>query len=260
MQPHDDLEERITEDEMVSMGASYADDYTFTLVMPLFLAPIQLNFVIPPGYAYNRSSRPPPMYITSSSVPAYVRLHLLAKLLAAFEEGTISESTESICVTAMQVLEEHWAVLEDQGPPSLHDVMRYLVPPQEVRDTKVSPDTDILAKTTSKKPRNAARPRNRDSRSDADVMREFEATRQDDRYAKLHATRRRLPAFASRDEFLATLERSRVVVVVGETGSGKTTQRGYNSVSGSEVKIFTSLRNFNFLSATVHPGLSHSDW
>ncbi|KAH9178563.1 P-loop containing nucleoside triphosphate hydrolase protein [Lactarius sanguifluus] len=204
MQPHDnDLEERMTEDDMASMGASYADDSTFTLVMPLFLAPIQLNFVIPPGYAYNRSSRPPPMYVTSSSVPAYVRLHLLAKLLAAFEEGTISESTESICVTAMQVLEEHWA---------------------EVRDTKVSPDTDTLAKSTSKKPRNSARPRNLDSRSDTEVMQEFEAIRQDGRYAELHDIRCRLPAFASRDDFLSTLERSRVVIVVGETGSGKTTQ------------------------------------
>ncbi|KAH8992445.1 P-loop containing nucleoside triphosphate hydrolase protein [Lactarius akahatsu] len=225
MQSHDnDQEERITEDEMASMGASYADDSTFTLVMPLFLAPIQLNFVIPPGYAYNRSSRPPPMYVTSSSVPAYVRLHLLAKLLAAFEGGTISESTESICVTAMQVLEEHWAVLEDEGPPSLHDVMRHLVPPQEVRDTKVSPDADTPAKSTSKKSRNSARPRNQDSRSDTEVMQEFEAVRQDGRYAELHAIRCRLPAFASRDDFLSTLKRSRVVIVVGETGSGKTTQ------------------------------------
>jgi ATP-dependent RNA helicase DHX57 len=225
MQPHNnDLEERITDDEMTSMGASYADDQTFTLVMPLFLAPIQLNFVIPPGYAYNRSSRPPPMYITSSSVPAYVRLHLLAKLLAAFEQGTISDSAESICVTAMQVLEEHSEILQDQGPPSLHDVMKHLVPPQEERYTKVSPDADFPAKSTTRKARNPTRPRNHDSRSDADVKRDFEAICQDVRYAELHAMRCRLPAFASRDDFLAILERSRVVIVVGETGSGKTTQ------------------------------------
>ena len=254
MQLHNnDLEEHITEDEMASMGASFADDQTFTLVMPLFLAPIQLNFVIPPGYAYNRSSRPPPMYITSSSVPAYVRLHLLAKLLAAFEQGIINESTESICVTAMQILEEHWEILEDQGPPSLHDVMKHLVPPQEVQNTKVLPDAGTPAKSTTKKPRNGTRPRNKDSRSDAEVKRDFEATRQEGRYAELHATRRRLPAFASMDDFLAILERSRVVIVVGETGSGKTTQRGCNSVSG--VKAFTFLH-----SATIHPRFSHSDW
>ena len=254
MQPHNhDLEERITDDEMTSMGASYADDQTFTLVMPLFLAPIQLNFVIPPGYAYNKSSRPPPMYITSPSVPAYVRLHLLAKLLAAFEQGTINESTEGICVTAMQVLEEHWEVLQSQGPPSFHDVMRHLVPPQQERNTKVSPNADAPTKSTTRKPRNSTRPKNQDTRSDSDVKRDFEAICQDARYAALHATRRRLPAFASRDDFLAILERSRVVIVVGETGSGKTTQRECDFVS--RARIFTLLR-----SATIHPRFSHSEW
>ena len=224
-----DAEEHITEDEIESMGATYADDHTFTLVMPLFLAPIQLNFVIPPGYSYNRSSRPPPMYITSPSVPAYVRLHLLTKLLHAFKQGTIEESTESICVSAMEVLEEHWALLEDQGPPNMYDVLKYLVPSQEIRDPEVDLTADAPVRDTSKgtswKPRNKSCSAVRDSRSDAEITREFDAMRQDVQYAKMYETRRRLPAFSSKDDFLAMLERSRVVVVVGETGSGKTTQR-----------------------------------
>lgn len=229
MQPDDgDVEERITEDEIESMGATYADDHTSTLVMPLFLAPIQLNFVIPPGYPYNRSSRPPPMYVTSSSVPAYVRLHLLAKLLDAFELGIIKDSTESICVSAMEVLEEHWAVLEEKGPPNMYDVLKHLVPSQEGQDSEPVPTVGALTKATSKgtsrKPRNKSNSTGKDSRSDAEVMQDFETIRQDARYAKMYETRRRLPAFASKDDFLAMLERSRVVVVVGETGSGKTTQ------------------------------------
>ncbi|KAH9996047.1 P-loop containing nucleoside triphosphate hydrolase protein [Russula vinacea] len=221
MQPDDsDAEEHITEDEIESMGATYADDHTFTLVMPLFLAPIQLNFVIPPGYSYNRSSRPPPMYITSPSVPAYVRLHLLTKLLHAFNR--------SICVSAMEVLEEHWALLEDQGPPNMYDVLKYLVPSQEIRDPEVDLTADAPVRDTSKgtswKPRNKSSSAVRDSRSDAEITREFDAMRQDVQYAKMYETRRRLPAFSSKDDFLAMLERSRVVVVVGETGSGKTTQ------------------------------------
>jgi ATP-dependent RNA helicase DHX57 len=225
MQPNgDDAEERITEDEIESMGASYTDDHTFTLVMPLFLAPIQLNFVIPPGYAYNRSSRPPPMYITSSSVPAYVRLHLLEKLLGAFKQGAIKESTEGICVTVMQVLEEHWTLLEDQGPPNMHDVLKHLAPPQEVRVLEVDTTSDAPEKSTERKPPSAASSVRQDLRSDAKVMQEFDTMRQDERYARLFASRRRLPAFSSKDDFLAMLGRSRVVVVVGETGSGKTTQ------------------------------------
>ena len=230
MQPDDsDAEVRITEDEIESMGATYADDHTFTLVMPLFLAPVQLNFVIPPGYSYNRSSRPPPMYVTSSSVPAYVRLHLLAKLLDAFKLGTIKDSTESICVSAMEVLEEHWAVLEDEGPPNIYDVLKHLVPSQEGQDPEPVPIGGALTKATSmnksRKARNKSNSTGQDLRSDAEVMQDFETMQQDARYAKMHETRRRLPAFASKDDFLAMLERSRVVVVVGETGSGKTTQR-----------------------------------
>ena len=223
-----DVEERITEDEMETMGATYADDQTFTLVMPLFLAPVQLNFVIPPGYSYNRSSRPPPMYVTSSSVSAYVRLHLLAKLLGAFEQGTIKESTESICVSAMEVLEEHWTILEEQGPPNIYDVLRHLVP-SEVRAPEVVLTADAPAKGKSNdtplKPRNKSSSARQGMRSDTEIMQEFDAMRQDVRYAKMYETRRGLPAFASKDDFLAVLERSRVVVVVGETGSGKTTQR-----------------------------------
>ena len=226
MQPDDgDDEERMTEDEIESMGASYTDDHTFTLVMPLLIAPVQLHFVIPPGYSYNRSSRPPPMYVSSSSVSAYVRLHLLARLLEAFEQGIIKESAESICVSAMQVLEEHWAVIEDQGPPNMDDVLKHLVPPQEAQDIKAAPIVNVPSKSMSRKPRNGTSSVGRDSRSDVEVIQEFDAMRQGERYRKVYATRRRLPAFASRDDFLAMLGQSRVVVVVGETGSGKTTQR-----------------------------------
>ncbi|KAI9508352.1 P-loop containing nucleoside triphosphate hydrolase protein [Russula earlei] len=226
MQPTDGgLEERITADEMEAMGASYADDNTFTLVMPLFLAPIQLHFVIPPGYSYNRTSRPPPMYLTSPSVPAYVRLHLLAKLLDAFEQGAVKESTESICVLAMQVLEEHWAIVEDQGPPNISDVLKHFAPPvEEVPELKAVATADVQARSTSWKPRSSSGSVGQDLRSDAEVMQEFDTMRQDVRYAKMHEARCRLPAFSSKDDFLAMLVRSRVVVVVGETGSGKTTQ------------------------------------
>ena len=249
MQPDNgDAEERITEDEMESMGATYADDQTFTLVMPLFLAPVQLNFVIPPGYSYNRSSRPPPMYVTSSSVPAYVRLHLLAKLLGAFEQGIIKESTESICVSAMEVLEEHWAVLEEQGPPNMYDVLKHLVPSEELQDSVV-PTADApaegMSKGTSWKPRNKSSSARQDLRSDSEILQELDMMRQDVRYVKMYETRRRLPAFTSKDEFLAVLERSRVVVVVGETGSGKTTQRKSQKADSLHLCL-------TFLSTPVH--------
>jgi len=43
-------------------------------------------------------------------------------------------------------------------------------------------------------------------------------------YERIRITRKRLPAFAYRDEFLSAVKDNQVLVVVGETGSGKTTQ------------------------------------
>ena len=43
-------------------------------------------------------------------------------------------------------------------------------------------------------------------------------------HEKILLGRRRLPVFAYREEFLAAVKDNKVLIVVGETGSGKTTQ------------------------------------
>jgi pre-mRNA-splicing factor ATP-dependent RNA helicase DHX16 len=43
-------------------------------------------------------------------------------------------------------------------------------------------------------------------------------------YEKIRISRKKLPAYAYRDEFLSAVKDNQVLVVVGETGSGKTTQ------------------------------------
>ena len=45
-----------------------------------------------------------------------------------------------------------------------------------------------------------------------------------DNYYKLLETRRKLPAYESKGKLLELLEEYQVVILVGETGSGKTTQ------------------------------------
>jgi ATP-dependent RNA helicase DHX57 len=71
----------------------------------------------------------------------------------------------------------------------------------------------------------------RDPRTDTEVQRDFEKICKSDKYVQLLTTRQRLPSFASKDQFLSMLDRSRVVVVVGETGCGKTTQRAPYSLN-----------------------------
>ncbi|KAI0320072.1 P-loop containing nucleoside triphosphate hydrolase protein [Amylostereum chailletii] len=214
-----DIGDEISEEEIESMGASWTEDSI--VVLPLFTAPLQLNFVIPPNYYYNRSSRPPPMYITSTSTPAYIRLHLLSHLLTAFKNGVILENGWGICIGAMQVVEEQWAIIEDQGAPDINLVMRHLMPRKVAEDEDDEGPAEATQARSSKKKGGFRR---QDLRTDAAVKSEFEALQRTAKYQDMLKTRERLPAFSSKDEFLRLLEQSRVVVVVGETGSGKTTQ------------------------------------
>ena len=52
----------------------------------------------------------------------------------------------------------------------------------------------------------------------------LEAKQSDAKYQKMQATRRRLPAYKQREEVAELIRQSACVVVVGETGCGKTTQ------------------------------------
>lgn len=211
-----DVTDLITQDDIESIGASYAED-SVTLVMPMFAAPLQLNFVIPPSFPYNISTHPPPMYITSTSMPAYVRLHLLAHLLNAFKNGTILQLGLGLCLGTMQIVEEQWGTIEDQGFPDISLVLQHLIPqPTSLPLDQGVPDTTGPA-TDRNKRRDGGRQR-RDMRDDAKITEEFKAMRNSHKYSELFSLRKKLPAFASKDEFLSMLEKSRVVVVVGETG------------------------------------------
>ncbi|KAI0032148.1 P-loop containing nucleoside triphosphate hydrolase protein [Vararia minispora EC-137] len=217
--PAGEVEDRISTEDIESMGAHWDEKDEHSLIMPLFSAPLQLNFVIPPHITYNRSSHPPPMYITSTEAPAYVRLHLLAQVLKAFKSGTILDNGFGILLGAMQIVDEQWALIEDQGPPDITSVMQHLMPQLPDDDD----DREEVTETRQKSRRRVPAQR-RDRRTDTQVKAEFEEVQNKGLYKDMLQTRGRLPAFKAKDEFLVMLEQSRVVVVVGETGSGKTTQ------------------------------------
>lgn len=51
-------------------------------------------------------------------------------------------------------------------------------------------------------------------------------------YEEIQVSRRKLPAYARRDDILDAINNNQVVVISGETGCGKTTQVGGKSGSG----------------------------
>ena len=189
------------------------------LVIPLPIAPLQLHVILlSEDCVLPLQGQPPPMYITSTTVASYVRLHILSQLLSAFQDGSLIETGETVIMAAVRFLEESWVSIEDNGPPEMSEVLRYFLR-RPTNVAELEDDNPSRAPVRSSKQR---RPRNttqRDARDDKTVKAELDRMRQSNDYFEILAARRRLPAYTSRDQFLSLLDRNRCVVVVGETGS-----------------------------------------
>ncbi|KAJ6504362.1 P-loop containing nucleoside triphosphate hydrolase protein [Mycena vulgaris] len=213
---------QIDPDEIEAMGGSLVDPTQ--LVMPLFSAPVKLHVIISAEEAYPRPGHAP-MFITSTTVPVYIRLHLISQLLLEMEGEEFIQPGEGFCMAAMRVLEAVWALIEDDGPPDMSVVLRHIVP--RLEGDGIDYDDTHLTAPKSGNPRNRRKGggnHRRDDRSDAQIKQDFEAVCRESKYKEILSAREKLPAFSAKDEFLNLLQTSRVVVVVGETGCGKTTQ------------------------------------
>ncbi|KIK99476.1 hypothetical protein PAXRUDRAFT_30490 [Paxillus rubicundulus Ve08.2h10] len=206
-------------DEIEALGAHFVDPCHIS--MPLFSAPVQLHVLLPPGTCADRTM--PAVYVGSHSVAPYLRLHLLGELFRAMQQEDFIEPGEGFLMAAMRVLEDHWAHIETHGPPDMSTVVGHLVASRVVPQ---APDRPYDGSDDKGSSRDASRKRKqaRDGRSNEQVKKDFEAMCQSSTYTELLASRQRLPAFAAKAQFLDALNKNRVVIVVGETGCGKTTQ------------------------------------
>ncbi|KAL0951656.1 hypothetical protein HGRIS_008336 [Hohenbuehelia grisea] len=207
----------LDEEEITALGARFED--STTIVMPLFSAPIELHIITSPEKSYPRPAFTP-LYITSTSVPAYIRLHLLSSLLRAMQDPEFIEPGEQLCMAAMRVLENEWALIEEQGPPDMSTVLQHIAPrPSVVEATYIqgSHPTKVSAGYRGAR----AGP---NKQTDVQVKSNFDAMTRNPKYAEMYAARKKLPAFLAKDAFLDMLRSNKAVVVVGETGCGKTTQ------------------------------------
>jgi ATP-dependent RNA helicase DHX57 len=203
-------QEEVNADEIESLGGSFVEPGH--LVVPLPMSPFKLHMFLPSKNLV--SSDGPPMYISSDSVPAYIRLHLLAIILKYASES-VKEPHESFLGVCVRIIEECWVNIEDNGPPNVSEVLRCLV----LRRKSAFEESDISPVPSTKKEVTERRQRRGDNRTGGQIKDELEAVRRQDKYRELLVMRGRLPAFSAKDNFLSTLEKNRVVVVVGETGS-----------------------------------------
>lgn len=189
------------------------------LVLPMPVAPIELHVILSSDRCLPTQGRPPPMYITSASSPAYIRLHLLSRLLSAFKDSRLLEPGETFLMGSMRLLEEEWARIEDEGPPEVSGVLQHLLPRKvaselvELADDQASSSASDFALKKKGGPR-----RTTDPRSNAEVRANLEAIHRDLKFKEIQATRQKLPASSAEQQFLDLLKKNQCVVVVGETG------------------------------------------
>ncbi|KAJ3807294.1 P-loop containing nucleoside triphosphate hydrolase protein [Lentinula aff. lateritia] len=189
------------------------------LVMPMFSAPVTLHVLILSG-SYPRRAYAP-MYITGPSIPGYVRLHLLSCLLFAVKDPEFLEDDEGFCSAAMRCLEDVWAKVEDQGPPDLLEVLKHAIPSPITSSKPTAVPANTLVRTKKEIEHNTKK---RDTRSSEQIKVDFDQICQSKKYCQILSERKKLPSFTVEAQFLNLLESNQVVVVVGETGCGKTTQ------------------------------------
>lgn len=183
------------------------------MTIPLPISPFTLHIFTPDNASALFCS--PAVYISSQTAPAYIRLHILSRILRAVDEGRLIEAGETFVGACLRIIEEEWVDIEDNGPPDIAQVLKHITPCKPSDPDKVKLDDDPLVKPYRKKERS----HKADDRTDVQVKADFEKVCASGHYRDMLTARKKLPAFAAREGFLIALKKNRVVVVVGETGN-----------------------------------------
>lgn len=171
--------------------------------------------------------RAPAFYLTSSTLPSYMRLHLHGDMLRAFRDperhdlvAVLESGMGGVVLSMVEHLETAIpGVVEN--PPDIGQVTKHLVPHVEEDDD--APVAKAVAKRTEKT-RGQRRRREPTADEHEAVRRAQQRLFTNPAYAPMLAERAKLPAWKERENICAALDASRVLVVVGETGCGKSTQ------------------------------------
>ncbi|WWD01093.1 hypothetical protein V866_008031 [Kwoniella sp. B9012] len=234
-----DEERRITrEEEIMALEAVLGERYqqlsatesTISIESDNTADSIQLHILFDQHSPYpspEYPNHPPSFFISSDTLPAYIRLHLHAQLLRAFrdpERHDLTSVLEAGSGGAVLIMVEYLestlsSVLET--PPDVGEVTKYLVP--KVEDV-VSTKSDSPVKRKQKQNKESYKRKIPTAEEEEAVRKKQKGMMDNPSYEPMLADRMKLPAWKERDNITNALESNRVLVVVGETGCGKSTQ------------------------------------
>lgn len=177
----------------------------------------------------------PTFYVASSILPAYLRLALtrrLARALLNVDPGyndwkeMLGAGQGGVILSMVEDLESKWQRIADD-PPELSVVMAGVsnTPKLEaataVSNGKEGPGNHSIRKT--KRTRTTSVLKN-DAATNERLKSQQVSLLQSKEYAPMKKARASLPAIASSNSIIQILEKHRLLIIVGETGCGKTTQ------------------------------------
>jgi ATP-dependent RNA helicase DHX57 len=173
----------IEEGEYTALGARLEDPGH--LILPLFSAPIDVHILFSVDECYPRPGYLP-IYVTSLTVPAYIRLHLLARFLLTLESQSGLPADEGFCMAVMRIFEGEWALVEDNGPLDISTVLEHLVSRPQRSATNASKFYSLNShdSTDSVHIKKGRRPR---VKHDAQLKRELEAVQKTEKVSDLHS-------------------------------------------------------------------------
>ncbi|GAA5976414.1 hypothetical protein JCM10908_005491 [Rhodotorula pacifica] len=180
----------------------------------------------------------PAFYITSPTLPPYIRLHLVYLLASSFVPSSpvstnggawlelVDAGYGGVVGEMVAFLEEHARSVIDH-PPDARTVMDRLLPASQRAGALLASNVaQKVTKAANNNARNGRRSRKlrASPEEQAALKRSYEALQQTPEYGKMLQQRQRLPAWGMREQIVDLIRKSRVTIVCGETGSGKTTQ------------------------------------
>ncbi|WVQ98990.1 hypothetical protein IAU59_006122 [Kwoniella sp. CBS 9459] len=170
---------------------------------------------------------PPSFFITSDTLPAYMRLHLHAQLLRQFRDperhdltSVLEAGSGGAILSMVEYLETTLPVLIET-PPNVGEVTKYLVPKV---DDVIPTAQKAQTKRKTRANRDGVKRRAPTAEEEEAVRKKQKSMLDDPAYGPMLADRMKLPAWKERERIVQALEANRVLVVVGETGCGKSTQ------------------------------------
>ncbi|BGP38509.1 Putative ATP-dependent RNA helicase ucp12 [Rhodotorula kratochvilovae] len=176
----------------------------------------------------------PSFFIASPTLPPYIRLHLHTLLAAQFRPSIADDGAAwldlaeagygGVVGEMVSFLEARVRVAVD-SPPDAREVMDRLVPPAQRVQAPLAGEVGRRV-TRAQQPQRRGPPRGLRASSEQQMAlkRAYEELVRSQGYQRMLDVRKKLPAWGMREKIVELIRNQRVVIVCGETGSGKTTQ------------------------------------